>query len=116
VLSGVSPEVRGTSNTGSHNVECSSSFNVSDVSCEILNLEDINPGEAWFITKPGDYIINNETFKVDNLSIIQCVESNTEKGYKFNVYNLGIPFIPAPTQNDIGKTLKVADNKTLYWG
>lgn len=115
ILSGTTTDAtRGTTSSNNHNVECSNSFNTSDPKCETLDLDNVTPGEAFFITKAGDYKIKDKVFQVSNLSILQCVQGDGE--YTFNLYDLGIPFIPIPENKDIGKSLKVAENLTLYWG
>lgn len=107
-------EANRTAQNAQHNFECSSSFNTETVDCEIFNVDNANPGDAWFITKPGEYKINGNTYNVNNLSILQCV--NSSNGNKaFSVYDLGIPFIPVPLESDAGKSLKVALDGSLYW-
>lgn len=113
IISGALEADRAAQNA-QHNFECSSSFNTETVDCEIFNVDDAKPGDAWFITKPGKYKINDNTYNVTNLSILQCV--NSSSGNKtFSVYDLHIPFIPVPTESDAGKSLKVALDKSLYW-
>lgn len=113
VISGVTESIKGEQNFN-HNIECTTSFNKVQT-CQVFDLDASNPGDAWFITKPGEYNIDNKVFNVKNLSILQCIQ--TEDGVKtYEVFDLGIPFIPVPTSNDYGKTLKVAENQTLFWG
>lgn len=113
IISGALEADRAAQNA-QHNFKCSSSFNTETVDCEIFNVDNAKPGEAWFITKPGEYMINGDKYKVTNLSILQCVNSSSENK-TFSVYDLGIPFIPIPTEDDAGKSLKVALDKSLYW-
>lgn len=112
-ISGAAESVKGEQNIN-HNIECTTSFNSIQM-CKVFDLDESKPGNAWFITKAGEYNIDNKIFNVKNLSVLQCIQ--TVEGEKtYEIFDLGIPFIPVPTSNDYGKTLKVAENQTLFWG
>lgn len=104
---------RGLPENTNHNLSCYSL--IKEGGCvingyETSYIQNIKDGEIIIPTKPGEYIIDNQTLKVTDCSLIQ------KQGEDFVVISLGIPFIPTPTKNDIDKTLKVAENGSLYWG
>lgn len=104
---------RGLPENVNNNLECYSP--IKDPSCipsqgATSYIQNIKDGEILIPTKSGEYIIDNQTLEVKECSLIQ------KQGNNFVVISLGIPFIPIPTSIDSGKTLKVAEDNSLYWG
>lgn len=104
---------RGLPENVNNNLECYSP--IKEPSCipsqgATSYIQNIKDGEILIPTKPGEYIIDNQILEVKECSLIQ------KQGNNFVVISLGIPFIPIPTSIDSGKTLKVAEDNSLYWG
>lgn len=75
--------------------------------CMELPIQNIKNGDIIVPEKKGEYQLGDKNITINEVSIIQ------KQGEDFKVISLGIPL---PDTNDIGKTLKVAENGSLYWG
>lgn len=75
--------------------------------CKPLDIQNIKNGDIIVPKNKGNYQIGDKNITINEVSIIQ------KQGDDFKVISLGIPL---PGTNDIDKTLKVAENGSLYWG
>ena len=87
---------------------CTGTINVGQ--CYTLPIHYIKNGDIIVPKKKGEYQLGDKKIIIDEVSIIQ------KQGEDFKVISLGIPFIPIPTAIDADKTLKVAQDMSLYWG
>jgi hypothetical protein len=78
--------------------------------CYTLSLSEIKNKDILIPESAGNYKIGGQTLTVTDVSIIQKQDD------EYVLISLGIPFIPKPESKDIDKTLKVAENLSLYWG
>lgn len=78
--------------------------------CYPLFLSEIKNKDILIPESAGNYKIGDQTLTVTDVSIIQKQDD------EYVLISLGIPFIPKPESKDIDKTLKVAENLSLYWG